>query len=42
MLVLVIVNRYDGLVKKKKMDKEEEIFEEQLAKLTVSLAIAND
>ena len=29
-------DRYDELVKKKKMDKEEEIFEEQLAKLTVT------
>ena len=35
-------DRYDELVEKKKMDKEEEIFEEQLAKLTVTLAIAND
>ena len=35
-------DRYDELVKKKKMDKEEEIFEEQLAKLTVTLAIANN
>ena len=34
-------DRYDELVKKKKMDKEEEIFEEELAKLTVTLAIAN-
>ena len=34
-------DRYDELVEKKKMDKEEEIFEEQLAKLTVTLAIAN-
>ena len=35
-------DRYDELVEKKKMDKEEEMFEEQLAKLTVTLAIAND
>ena len=34
-------DQYDELVEKKKMDKEEEIFEEQLAKLTVTLTIAN-
>ena len=35
-------DRYDELVEKKKMDEEEETFEEQLALLTVTLAIAND
>ena len=35
-------DQYDELVEKKKMDEEEETFEEQLALLTVTLAIAND
>ena len=35
-------DRYDELVEKKRKGEEEEIYEEQLAEMTVTLAIAND